>query len=137
MLMGWDDEVWKVFIQGGFGLIGTCFMAYLTFKLNSIGRKQIENSSKIDTASAKADIAAVKAAAAATKAEAAVEKTSIVDAKQDQQNEKLDKIEKQGNGLLEEAKERARKEGRESGEKAALIKLGVEPRRATDKTEHE
>ncbi len=122
MLFGWDDEVWKVFIQGGFGFLSAAFATYLTFKLNSISRKQLENSAKIDNA--------------ATKAEVAVKRVDEVDARQtahlERQDLKLDTIVKQGNGLIEEVKQKAHKEGHASGEKAALTKLGMEPKRTTD-----
>lgn len=50
----------------------------------------------------------------------------------EQQDEKLDTVVRQTNGLLEKFAEQAREEGIKLGEKAALEKLGVEPRRATD-----
>ncbi len=45
------------------------------------------------------------------------------------QDAKLETIVKQGNGLIEEVKAAARKEGHESGEKAALSKLGIPDKR--------
>jgi flagellar biosynthesis GTPase FlhF len=50
-----------------------------------------------------------------------------------QQDAKLDTVVRQTNGLIEKIEDKARKEGLKEGEKAALEKLGVEPRRSTDK----
>lgn len=49
------------------------------------------------------------------------------------QDQMLDTVVRQTNGLIEKIEEKARREGLKEGEKAALEKLGVEPRRSSDK----
>ena len=51
----------------------------------------------------------------------------------ERQDEKLETVVKQTNGLIDEIKDKARKEGHESGEKAALKQLGIEPKRLGDR----
>ncbi len=129
MLFGWDDEVWKVFIQGGYGFLTAAFATYLTFKLNRMSKTQLENSFKIDSAAKKAE-----------EAKKAVEETNIAKElhlnRQDEMietvKEKVEEIVNKTNGMIEDIKAKAHREGHASGEKAALTKLGMEPKRTTD-----
>ncbi len=46
--------------------------------------------------------------------------------------EKVEEMVNKTNGMIEEVKQKAHREGHASGEKAALTKLGMEPKRTTD-----
>lgn len=78
MLFALDDAVWNTIINGAYGLIGLCFGTYLNYKLNSIQKRQIQNSAKIDVAAEKADVAAQKASVAAELTVASVDKMAEV-----------------------------------------------------------
>lgn len=135
MLYGWDDEVWKVFITGGYGFLTAAFAAWLTFKLNQVARRQLINSGKIDDAAIQASNAAKNAKAAAEKAEearkVALEANLAKEEHLSKQDAVLNDIKQQTNGIISEvvraavvvAKDAGHKEGHESGEKAALGKM--------------
>ncbi len=132
-MLGWDDEVWKVFINGGFGFLISALGLYLTFKVNKISNRQIVNSDKIDVAASKAAVAAAKADVAAKRVDEVGAKQAAHLADQDailqSVHAKVEEVVKQTNGMMEKLTDVARKEGEKIGEKAALEKLGLPDKR--------